>query len=108
MPKIPDEIKKEALKGIKPLGMNVYIYVFERATQIGRIQVANVAQRTEEAVVIAIGKEVKELEVGDKILISYSEGTHIQLPETYSREPRHRIIIEHNILTKVEDENEKT
>lgn len=101
MPKIPDEIKKEALENIRPLGSNLYIYVLPRATKIGLIEVAGVAQRTEEAIVIAKGKGVEELEVGDKILISFSEGTHIQLPETYSKEPRHRIIIEHNILAGV-------
>lgn len=101
MPKIPDEIKEKALKNIRPLGSNLYIYVLPRAEKIGLIVTANAAQRTEEAIVIAKGEEVEELEVGDKILISYSEGTHIQLPETYSREPRHRIIIEHNILCAV-------
>jgi co-chaperonin GroES (HSP10) len=101
MPKIPEEIQKEALKGIEPLGSNVYIYVLPRATSIGVIQLASqTAQRTEEAIVIAVGKEVEELGEGDKVLISYSAGTHIQLPETYSKEPRHRIIIEHNILVK--------
>lgn len=102
MPKIPDEIKSEVLKGIKPLGSNLYIYVLPRAKSIGLIEVpTQTAQRTEEAIVIAKGKGVEELEVGDKILISYSEGTHVQLPETYSREPHHRIIIEHNILCAV-------
>ena len=101
MTEIPDEIKKEALKNVRPLGSNLYIYVLPRAEKIGLIVTANAAQRTEEAIIIAKGKGVEELEVGDKILISYSEGTHIQLPETYSREPRHRIIIEHNILTRV-------
>lgn len=103
MPEIPDEIKEKALKGIKPLGNNAYIYVLEHSSAIGVIQMpAQHAQRTEEAYVIAVGKDVEELEIGDKILISYNAGTHIQLSETYSKEPRHRIIIEHNILTKVE------
>ena len=101
MPEIPGEIQEKALKGIEPLGSNVYIYVLERATKIGLIEVASqTAQRTEEAIVIAVGKGVEELEPGDNILISYSAGTHIQLPETYSHEPRHRVIIEHNILVR--------
>jgi co-chaperonin GroES (HSP10) len=104
MPKIPDEILKEALKGIRPLGSNLYIYVLPRAEKIGLIVTAGAAQRTEEAIVIAKGKGVEELDIGDKILISYSEGTHIQLPETYSKEPRHRIIIEHNILAGVSED----
>ena len=105
MPKIPEEIQKEALRGIIPLGSNVYIYVLPRSTKIGLIEVPTQhAQRTEEAIVMAIGKGVEELAVGDKILISYNAGTHIQLPATYSREPRHRVIIEHNILVKVNQE----
>lgn len=104
MPEIPDEIKEKALKNIRPLGSNLYIYVLPRAKSIGLIEVpTQTAQRTEEAIVIAKGRGVEELEVGDKILISFSEGTHIQLPETYSKEPRHRIIIEHNILAGVKD-----
>jgi co-chaperonin GroES (HSP10) len=103
MPEILDEIKKEALKGIKPLGNSVYIYVLPHDSKIGSIVMPSAhAQRTEEAFVIAKGKDVEELEVGDKILINYKGGAHIQLSETYSNEPRHRIIIEHNILAKVE------
>lgn len=102
MPNISDDIKKESLKGIVPLGNNVYLYVLPRATKIGIIEVpTQTAQRTEEAIVIAIGKGVEELGVGDKVLISFHSGTHIQLPETYSREPQHRIIAEFNILVKV-------
>ena len=105
MKPIPDEIKDKVLKGIRPLGSNLYIYVLERAKNIGIIALpTQTAQRTEEAIVIAKGKGVEELEVGDKILISYSEGTHIQLPETYSKEPRHRVIIEHNILCAVKQD----
>ena len=102
MPEIPEEIKAKALEGLRPLGNNVYIYVLEHAEKIGSIITSHAAQRTEEAYVIAVGKGVEYLEVGDRILISYSEGTHIQLPETYSNEPRHRIIVEHNILTAVD------
>ncbi len=104
MPKIPEEIKEKTLKNIRPLGSNLYIYVLDRASKIGLVEVAGVAQRTEEAIVIAKGKGVEELEVGDKILISFSEGTHIQLPATYSQEPHHRVIIEHNVLAGVDED----
>ena len=103
MPEISDEIKKEALKDIKPLGSNVYLYMLPRDTKIGLIEVPTQhAQRTERGIVIAVGKDAEELKPGDEVLISFHEGTHIQLPETYSKEPTHRILIEHNILVKVE------
>ena len=60
-------------------------------------------QRTEKATVMAVGNEVKNYKVGDKILISYNAGTHLQLPEIYKEQAQHRIIIEHNILCKYED-----
>ena len=102
MPEIPEDIKDKILETIIPLGNKVYIYVLERASKIGVIEMPEQhAQRSEEAVVIATGKDVEELEVGDKILISYHMGTHIQLPDTYSKEPRHRIISEFEILTKI-------
>ena len=56
---------------------------------------------TEKAMIVAVGKDVKEVMVGDTILIPYHEGTHLQIEETYTESSLHRIIIEHNILTKV-------
>jgi len=44
---------------------------------------------------------VEELEVGDTILIPFHEGTHLQVEETYTESSLHRIIVEHNVTTKV-------
>ena len=99
---IPDEVKKEIIPGMEPLGTNVYIYMLPRIKELGGvIMPAQHREYTEKAMVIAIGKDVKELEVGDIILIPYHEGTHLQIEETYTESSLHRIIIEHNILTKV-------
>ena len=87
---------------MEPLGTNVYIYMLPRIKKLGLIEMPEAHREyTEKAMVIAIGKDVKELEVGDKILIPYHEGTHLQIEETYNKSSLHRIIIEHNILTKV-------
>jgi co-chaperonin GroES (HSP10) len=102
MPVIPDEIWKEVLKDMEPLRNNVYIYILPRIKKLGLIEMPEQHREyTEKAMIIAIGKDVKELEVGDIILIPYHEGTHLQIEETYTESSLHRIIIEHNILTKV-------
>ena len=102
MPEISDEIKKEVLRDIEPLRNNVYIYILPRIKKLGLIEMPEQHKEyTETAMVIAIGKDVEELEVGDKILIPYHEGTHLQVSETYTKSSLHRIIVEHNVTTKV-------
>ena len=102
MKPIPDEIKKEVLKDIKPLRNNVYIYMLPRIKKMGLIEMPEQHKEyTEKAMVIAVGKDVEELEVGDTILIPYHEGTHLQIEETYTESSLHRIIVEHNVTTKV-------
>jgi len=102
MKPMPDEIKKEIIPGMIPLGTNVYIYMLPRIKKLGRIEMPEAHREyTEKAMIIAVGKDVKEVEVGDIILIPYHEGTHLQIEETYTESSLHRIIIEHNILTRV-------
>jgi co-chaperonin GroES (HSP10) len=102
MPKIPDEIKEKALKDIEPLRNNVYIYILPRITKLGLIEMPEQHREyTEKAMVIAVGKDVEELKEGDTILIPYHEGTHLQVEETFTKSSLHRIIVEHNITTKV-------
>ena len=102
MPVIPDEIKKEVLKDMIPLRNNVYIYMLPRIKKLGLIEIPGQHKEyTEKAMVIAIGKDVEELKIGDIILIPFHEGTHLQVAETYTESSLHRIIIEHNVTTKV-------
>ena len=101
MPKIPDEIQKEVLD-LEPIGSNVYIYILPRIKKLGLVEMPGQHREyTEKAMVIATGKDAEEVKPGDKILITYSAGTHLQIAETYTESSLHRIIIEHNILTKV-------
>lgn len=102
MKPIPDEIMKEIISGMQPLGTNVYIYMLPRIKKLGLIAMPEAHREyTEKAMIIAVGKDVKEVAIGDIILIPYHEGTHLQIEETYAESSLHRIIIEHNILTKV-------
>ena len=90
---------------IIPMGDNLYLQVEARVKKMGVIEMPDAyQQRTEKATVISIGDEVKKYKEGDKVLISYNAGTHIQLPETYKESAAHRIIIEHNILCRYEEE----
>jgi len=89
---------------IRPVGQNLYIIMEERAGKMGTIEMpSSYQQRSEIAVVKAIGDEVEKIAVGDRVLISYSSGTHVQLPETYTESSKHRIIIEHEILARLEE-----
>lgn len=89
---------------IIPTGNNLYLKMEKRVEKMGLIEVPEAyQQRTEKAEVIAVGDEVEKYKVGDKVLISYNAGTHIQLPETYKEQAIHRIIVEYNILCRYED-----
>lgn len=97
------EIPKEALKDVRPLGTNIYIYMLPRIKKLGLVAMPEQHREyTEKAMVIAVGKDVEELKVGNIILIPYHEGTHIQIEETYTESSLHRIIIEHNVLCAVD------
>jgi len=96
---------------IKPLGFlipvadKLYVTIEDKATQIGRIILTQDAHmRSQIGIVQAIGEDVKGFEIGDRILISYGAGIHIQLPETYSFEDHHRIIRDIEILAKLKKE----
>lgn len=91
---------------IIPTGDNLYVIMEKRVEKMGTIVMPGAfQQRTEKATVMAVGDGVEHYKVGDKILISYSAGTHLQLPETYKEQAQHRIIIEHNILCKYEEKD---
>ena len=94
-----------ALSFIEPLGDNIYVLMDERegASKI-IISPDQYQQISEVGTVIAVGDEVTKVGIGDKIIISYYTGSHLQLPESYSESKYHRIIREHEILCRVNKE----
>jgi len=96
------------MMNIKPLDFieaiwdRLYVIMEEKAGKIGKIELPeSTRMRNQIGVVHSIGEQVKGIKVGDRVLLSYGAGRHIQLPETYSVEPFHRIICDHEILCKV-------
>jgi co-chaperonin GroES (HSP10) len=89
---------------IIPFGDKLYIKVLERATKIKNVFIPqDHKMRTEKAEVISVGEDVKYFKPGDKILVMFYSGIHVQTPETYSQAPTHRLIVEHEILAKYSD-----
>jgi len=95
---------REPLDFIEPLGDTLYIYMDERKGVSDIIVTVDYQQISETGTVIAIGDKVEDVAVGDKIIISYYTGTHLQLPQCYSDSKYHRIIREHEILARIREE----
>ena len=106
------EPSKEPLGFIEPYGDKIYITIEDKATKIGLVEIPMDAHmRSQIGIVRAMGKDVEEegiFKVGDRVLINFGAGKHIQLPETYSFEPFHRIICDHEILSKVKKNGESS
>lgn len=96
---------KHMLK-IKPVRDNLYIEVLQRPTEMrGIVMPEKYRYRTEKAIIRAIGPEVKgDYKVGQFFILQFYSGIHIQLEETYSQEPLHRIINESEILAILPNE----
>lgn len=86
-----------------PVGDKLYIVVDPMREKQGLIALPDKhSERTRTATVISAGAEVKDLKAGDKVLISWYGGIHIQLPQFAGAEDLHRIIREGEILSKIE------
>lgn len=82
----------------------LYIKVLDRPSTMRGIPVPNsYSMATEKAEVISAGEKITSFKPGDKILVYYSSGIHIQTEETYTESSKHRLIREHEILAKYED-----
>jgi len=93
------------LSFITPVRNNLYVTVEDKADKISTIILPeNARMRSQVAIVRAVGPEIKDYKIGDKILITFHAGIHLQLPDTYSVEDKHRIISDHEILAKVQYE----
>jgi len=96
---------RKPLPFIEPLGDTIYVLMDEREQKSSIIFTPQDAQQISEVgTVVKKGKEVNKVEVGDKIIISYYTGIHLQLPECYSDSKYHRIIREHEILCRISEE----
>jgi co-chaperonin GroES (HSP10) len=91
---------------IEPKWDCLYVYMDARP-QLSKIIVTteNSQQITEVGTVMAVGPKVEDgYKPGDRIVIHYFTGIHLQLPECYSYSQYHRIIRDHEILFKINQE----
>ena len=95
------------LSYIHPVGDCLYLEMDERKEEMrGKIIMPETRhQRCELGTVQAIGEEVNlegtNYEAGERVMVAYYAGIHIQLPETIGQESLHRIVRKHEILAKI-------
>jgi co-chaperonin GroES (HSP10) len=88
-------------------GSRLLILCDEMAEKVGRIFVADKhSERSRTATVVAVGDEVKNYQVGDKVLLSWYTGVHLHLidKELFGipvDEDKHRLVMEGEILGKL-------
>ena len=87
---------------------------FVKKTSGGLYVAETHSERSRTAKVLAVGKDVENLKVGDKVLVGWSHGARIHrvddtivVPELNYEEPidedRHRIMREVEVLSKIEE-----
>lgn len=97
-----DDPRGKPLDFIEAHGDHIYLFMDVRGDVSSVLITPDRQQITESATIISRGEDVtKDLQVGDKVLISYSTGIHIQIKESYTTSKYHRIIRDHEILTKI-------
>jgi len=99
--------ERKPLHFVDPLGDSIYVFMDARE-QLSSIIVTPEARQqiSETGVVVATGPDVEKVGVGDRIIISYYTGAHLQLPECYSDSKYHRIVREHEILARIKAQEE--
>jgi len=102
----PGDERGKPLDFLIPKGDCFYVFMDLREQKSKYIFTPEDAQQiSETGVIIAKGpKASDEWNEGDRVLISYYTGTHLQLKECYSASKFHRIIREHEILGKIDQE----
>ena len=103
-----DDERGKPLDFIEAHGDHIYLFMDVREQLSKFIINVDAHQITEVATVMSIGGDVKSFKIGDRVLIGYSKGIHIQIPESYTTSKYHRIIREHEILTKISQEKRDT
>jgi len=94
------------LSFIEPKGDCMYLFMDLREQKSRYIFTPeNSQQISETGVIMAKGPRVSdEFQVGDRVAIHYYTGTHLQFKECYSVSQFHRIVREHEILAKINQE----
>lgn len=91
---------------ILPQGYKVYVRlgrVEEKKTDGGIILPGKHSEQSRIGEVMAVGNEVSDYSVGDKVLVQYHSGVAIHLVAIGILDDTHRIYNEAEILTKVEE-----
>ena len=97
--------ERMSLDFIDCLGDTIYILMDDREQKSSIIYTPENAQQISEVgTVVKKGPDVQLVNIGDKVIISYYTGIHLQLPECYSESKYHRIIREHEILCRISEE----
>ena len=98
--------EKKPLDFIQAKGDHLYIMMDDREQKSNiLITPQNVQQVSETGVIISKGSDVNpDWKIGDRVIISYYTGIHLQLKECYSTSMFHRMIREHEILAGVDQD----
>ena len=90
---------------ISPLGDCLYLLMDEREGASKIIVTPDAYQQiSETGRVIAKGPDASShLNEGDRVIISYYSGIHLQLPQNYAESKYHRIVREHEILCRIKE-----
>ena len=91
---------------IIPKGKRLYVEfdpVEEKKLASGIIMPDKHREPTRIGTVIAIGPDVDQYEVGDRVMAAYIAGTDIYYPDEGFVKETHRIISQENLLCKVEE-----
>lgn len=89
-----------------PKNDSVYLYMDLRE-QKSSIIVTPESTRSisETGIIMAKGPKVSdEWKIGDRVMIHYFTGTHMQLKEVYAVSEFHRVVREHELLGKIDQE----
>lgn len=101
----PDDPRGRPLDFLEAHDDHLYIMMDRRKEVSKYICRPDSQQVTETGTVISKGSKVSDdFQEGDKVMIRYNIGVHIQIEENYTTSEFHRIVREHEIMTKINQE----
>lgn len=101
-----DDKRGKPMDFIVPFGDSLYVFMDIREQKSSIIVTPEESQQiTEVGTIISRGDGVdQQFKIGDKVLISYYTGIHLQIKESYTTSKYHRLVREHEILTIIDQE----